>query len=482
MLQRIREGLTIALLALLPLHAFLVTVGTRVLMGPGHAPLAALAIWKEVLLGVILVFAFVEWMKDLRKNNKWQITNGKVDAIDMLIGGLFVLSLIVTAMTHANWGLYALGFKYDLLPLLAFVALRRVSWSDVFFARVFQSIFFVFLMIAVWGIASAFLPMSVFTFLGYSDLHSLYQPGAPLPPFHQIEAIGIRRIQSTFAGPNQLGMWLLLPLGIAAVQLCRERTFARLPALSWVEGLVCSLMSIVLLLTFSRAAWIAAFVIVAIAAYRLLPRRRFSRLAASTITIGIIAGAVALTVLPDVFLRATSTRAHIERPLQALSMMIDHPLGQGLGSAGPASNRVSDACIYLEEGADAAWAVGRDDLCVFVGATQAQPLGRECRCAFLPENWYLQIGVELGWLGMILYVSLIGCVLISLWRKWQITSAFAKASADKNGKWQSGALFLVVLGVSIAALVLHAWEDSAVAYSLWVLGAAALSPTTYKRI
>ena len=65
-MQRLRELLTIVLLGLLPLHAFFVTVGTNVLAGPGHAPLTVLALWKEAVLGVILLIALIEWLKKPR--------------------------------------------------------------------------------------------------------------------------------------------------------------------------------------------------------------------------------------------------------------------------------------------------------------------------------------------------------------------------------------------------------------------------------
>ena len=60
MLSIFRERLTIALIALLPLHALLVTVLTKVIAGAGHAPLPVLALWKEALLGIILLIALWE--------------------------------------------------------------------------------------------------------------------------------------------------------------------------------------------------------------------------------------------------------------------------------------------------------------------------------------------------------------------------------------------------------------------------------------
>jgi O-antigen ligase len=174
---------------------------------------------------------------------------------------------------------------------------------------------------------------------------------------------------------------------------------------------------------------------------------------------------LAIAKSPDLLLRATSTRGHWDRPLEAIQTIIQHPLGLGLGSAGPASNRVSDACVFLEAESDASWARDRGELCVFVGGTQMQPLNRTCRCPLLPENWYLQIGVELGVLGFLLYLTL----TIMIFR--------ALLSIVRSGVHPSPLLhaaFLAFFGISIAALFLHAWEDSALAYSLWMLVGMAL--------
>jgi hypothetical protein len=145
----------------------------------------------------------------------------------------------------------------------------------------------------------------------------------------------------------------------------------------------------------------------------------------------------------------------------AMENIVRHPLGLGLGSAGPASNRTSDACVFLSADGDASWAEGHPELCVFLGETQVLPLDRVCTCPFLTENWYLQIGVEMGIAGFLLFFLLIICILLQLARKKNVLLHYST--------------FFAFLGVSIAALFLHAWEDSAVAYTLWILTAASLA-------
>ncbi|MBU2213476.1 hypothetical protein KJ996_02460, partial [Patescibacteria group bacterium] len=93
-----------------------------------------------------------------------------------------------------------------------------------------------------------------------------------------------------------------------------------------------------------------------------------------------------------------------------------------------------------------------------------QPVGRVCKCPLLPENWYLQIGVELGLIGFAMFVTVIMFVLRAL------------RIRDDNKE-----IFLIFLGISIAALFLHAWEDSAVAYTVWVMIAAAVGWESWKK-
>ena len=58
-MQRVREYLTLVLIGLLPFHAFLVTVFTKIIKGNGNAPLTLLALWKEMLIVIILLFLLV---------------------------------------------------------------------------------------------------------------------------------------------------------------------------------------------------------------------------------------------------------------------------------------------------------------------------------------------------------------------------------------------------------------------------------------
>lgn len=462
-MQRFREFLALVLLALLPFHAFLVTVFTRVLSGPAHAPLPQLALWKEGLLGMIVLLAFLEAVQVWWRRARHNVLEARVqpDWIDGLIVTLVLLSIPVSQAADVSFPSYALGFRYDFLASVAFLVLRRVQWSDAFLSRAMTLLLGVGGIVAGYGLVTLVLPPEFFTAMGYSDLHSLYLPNRPIAAFQQIGDSFLRRIQGPMSGPNQLGLWLLIPWSILCVRLLSRPTKER--------AALGVLIALALFLTFSRAAWIAAFVVLLVALWQLLPWRQAARWT-GTLTIAGVLAALMLTIsVPSVIVRVASSRGHIENPLKAIHAMIEHPAGRGLGSAGPASNRTSDACVLLREGDDPSWAQAHPDLCVFVGDVQVQPIDRACDCPFLPENWYLQMGVELGWAGFVLYVALSVLLLVRLRRaaSFELRAASERRSANF-------AVLLAFIGVSIAALFLHAWEDAAIAYGLWMLSAICL--------
>lgn len=435
-MRTLRETLALILLALLPFHALGVTVLTRVVAGPNNAPMGSLALWKEALLAAVLLLVLVEIIRsgDLKKALK-------PDRFDACVLVLALCLLVATLLNGVGFGQAAYGVRYDLVPLAAFVLLRRVSWSEVFLARLPFVLGGAVLAAVVYGLLTLAMPAAFFTALGYSDLHSLYVPSGPVAPFQQIGGTALRRMQGAMSGPNQLGIWLAALLPVVLALGGRWRRF------------VAPLALLGIVLTFSRAAWIAAAAIMLVSFW---PRLRKLSVAAVTILcVGVLALSVAVLVLfPSVILRIESSADHLRNPIEALGIMVREPLGRGLGSAGPAHNRVSDACVFLEAGSDVSWAAPHADLCVFVGDVQVQPVGKECSCPLLPENWYLQLGVEGGWIAMLAFMAL---VVLLIRRLWPTPPAMS------------------LMAVAIAGLFLHAWEDAAVAYAVWILAAITLT-------
>jgi len=478
-LRKLRHHFLLILFVLLPLHALFVTVGTRLIEGYGHAPMPLLAIWKEVLIAFIFLVGIVElamadWKSVLImiKGGRWKF---RLDAPTWCILGLLAVAIILFINgAPSSLTQFVFGFKYDFIPLIFFLLLAWLPWDQDFLEkRMYPAVFIIGGIVAAYGILTFFLPQGFFTTLGYSDAHSIYAPGSSLSAFQHISNTGIRRIQSTFSGPNQFGLWLLIPWSVGlCVMLSEGALYRPSSSPSLRSGFAQDdtarrrrnipfllLIAFALLLTFSRSAWIAAFVITVIAISVNIHGKRRMHILMTLFSIVILAIITLMATMPSLIERSISNRHHIERVREGIVTMIQNPLGFGLGSAGPASNRVSDTCLYFDEGADTSWAKDRSDLCLFIGRTQVQPTidQKECHCPLLPENWYIQIGLELGILGFALFLALCFIILKRL-------SIINVSPA-----------FLAFLGISIASLFLHAWEDSAVAYTVWGLVGVLLS-------
>lgn len=452
----LRERLTLALILLVPFHALVVTVATMLLLGPNHAPLSLLAAWKEALLFIILCLAVLEIVRERR------LREMSLDAMDLCILGLFLTAIIVqyvVAPAPILRVLYAI--KYDGVMLAAFIILRRVAWSASFVRIALYSLLAVAGVLSLYGIIALILPERFFLWLGYSAMHSLYEPDRPLAAFQLIHESVLRRAQSTMSGPNQFGLWLLIPLGIMLASLGRSPRF--LPRLAQIA--LGTLVLVALFVTYSRTAWVSAGVMCIVAALSSFSRRIIVRWMPIVAGVAACCIALAIVIAPSVLLRVSSSRGHLTLPLMALRSMIEHPFGQGLGSIGPASNAVSETCVMLRENDDPSWAALHPDLCVFTGTTQVQPVSRICRCPRLAEHWYLQIGVELGMAGFLLFVSL---TILILWKLKRLSGSPSPHTLHR-------AVFLLFLGLSLACVLLHAWEDSAVAYTAWILLAVAMS-------
>ncbi|MBP7114425.1 MAG: hypothetical protein KBA40_03155 [Candidatus Peribacteraceae bacterium] len=476
MLQRLRESLSLILIAVLPMHAMLVTVLTHALQGQNHAPLAILTLWKEVLLAVIMTIAMIEIIRTkepVEQKSVWSL-----DLLDwcIVLGVALGAAVSLSSGAGSSFSLdlsaadkrFLLGFKYDFLPLVAFFLLRRVSWSRNFLFAAARTIVMVAAVAAIYGIVTLFVPLSFFTSIGYSDLHSLYQPTTAIASFQYLEASDIRRIQSFMSGPNQFGLWLLLPFSASLLLLIKSiREHRRFDAAVYtVLGI---LFMVALALTYSRSAWIGAAVIVGAVILLVMRHTIESVLHRSLVLtgIGILAGfliVIGITMYPQILVRAQSLQGHLEKPLQALQTMRTHPFGLGLGTAGPASNRLSDTCVFLELGADYTWTKSHPNLCVFLGGVRKLPAGKACECPLLTENWYLQWGVEMGYAGLILSLMIVG-VALAYGIRFPLTDVRLIPA-------------LALLGVAVGGMFLHSFEDGAVAYTIWLLlSACALGHT-----
>ena len=121
--------------------------------------------------------------------------------------------------------------------------------------------------------------------------------------------------------------------------------------------------------------------------------------------------------------KATSDQGHIAGLRMGTHDLAHQPFGRGPGSAGPAS-------VYNKD----------------------RPR--------IAENYFLQIGQETGWVGLILFMLINIGVGYILWLKRQDPLALT--------------LFASLIGLTFINLLSHAWSDDAIAYIWWGLAGIAM--------
>jgi putative inorganic carbon (HCO3(-)) transporter len=236
------------------------------------------------------------------------------------------------------------------------------------------------------------------------------------------------RAQSTLRGANPLGAYLVLVIAILAALFLKSKAM-RTKAIYGSSGL---LTLIALYLTYSRGAWIGAALVLGACLLAVIKTKR----TAEFVMLGVLLLAVVASVVTLSFrhnahfenvifhssphtVATTSDQNHSSALRAGIHDVIHDPLGRGPGTAGPAS-------VYNYD-----------------------------RPARDPENYFVQIGQELGWLGLVLFI-LINVVLAQvLWQARREPLALA--------------LFASLIGISFVGLVSEVWTDDTLCYVWWGL-------------
>ncbi len=275
-------------------------------------------------------------------------------------------------------------------------------------------------LVVVFGIAQRLLLPSDFL------RHFGYGPDTISPVATVDQKLAYQRIQSTLRGANPLGAYLIIPILTALAFVRRHMVL--------VGFIVLALLT--LFFTYSRSAWIGLAVAGAVFLWRQVNSEQRHGLIVMG-GIGLVLAVSGIWLLRDnnfvqntVFHSDETSQSSVSSNEQRLSSLkaasreiIQQPLGAGPGTAGPASFR------------------------------NDQP-------ARIAENYYLQIGQEVGIVGMALFVAITVLVGKQLLR-------------SKNALAQ--VLFASLVGITVINLISHAWTDDALSIIWWGLAGAAMT-------
>ncbi len=400
----IQWGLAV-IVAIMPFHAFLVTwIGSSL----GHRSL--IQGWKEALLVILGLLAIILLWRASAKRRR--LNQSVVYWVLASIG----LGLLVTAIARPSFATAIFGLKTDDEFLVAFLLAILVA-TPTFLRRLTAITLGAGGTVVAFGLAQSYLlPANFLTHFGYG-------PKTILPYEHIQAGVDSLRLGATLGGPNQLGAYLAIILSLLLVLGWRRRNW-------WLLAAIIP-TAIVLIHTYSRAAWAGAGIALVAAGFGLVPTTR-RKLAGGIIGLFALLGAAASswfishTALGRHYFLHTGTNSdllHLNSLRTGWHELLGGPLGHGLGTAGPAVFHTGTGQII--------------------------------------ENYFLQIGYEAGIAGLVLFVAISVAVGRELWRE-------AKSEPI------SLALLAALIGISVNCLVLPAWTDSTTALVFWILAGAAI--------
>jgi hypothetical protein len=247
--------------------------------------------------------------------------------------------------------------------------------------------------------------------------------------YSEIGSLRVVRAGSIFVNPLTAGFFLVVPFAVAVER--RLRSGIR----SGGSTLFLVLIGAGLVLTQTRAALVAALVVVFLAIRPAAGRSTSKRLQFTFIFVAALIIAVPLTAATglDARVATTSTSAdesgtnHVRSFWDGVHSISQAPLGHGLGTSAGTGQRFNDAQSTVT------------------------------------ENGYLQVGVETGVLAMVIFCWL----TIEMIRR---LNRAARTVPDPGVSAIRGA----AIGLAVGALFLHAWNEFAVAWMLWGLAGACI--------
>lgn len=411
----------LAILGLLPLHAFLSTWA-----GSSFGHIDAWRIWKEVV--IVLTIPAVGYIVARDKMLRLVLLHQWLFRLMYAYIALYIGSGIM-ALLQGNVNAAALTYAlFANLRFLGFFMLVLIvaRYSTVLQRYVVRVVVGVSAFVAAFGLAQKMvLPYDFLKHFGYSQ--------KTIPAYQTVDnKLSYIRIQSTLRGSNPLGAYLVLILSMISVYIRALHGKQRL-----VLGLLGSVALISLFFSYSRSAYVGVAVALALIAVIVSRGRWRNILVIAAVGLLILGGGGVYvfrhnkTVENTLFhtdstsTSATSSNAGRASAIkQALSDVVHEPVGRGPGTAGPESTR------------------------------NRYP-------ARIAENYYLQIGQEVGWLGMVLFILIIMLVGYELWQVRQSPLGLA--------------LFVSLVALTLINMASHAWSDDTLGLLWWGLAGVVLA-------
>lgn len=421
-LARYLSYVVAAIIILLPFHALFTTWAGATW---GHIDL--FRIWKELLAVPIGLLAFWLAKRDKRLTH-WLHNDVLVYLIALYIVTELVLGVSALINGTVNYSALIYSWLINSRYLVFFVICLIVATKDRWLLKHWKRLVMIpaivvllFATLQLWV-----LPTNFLTHFGYGP--------KTIPAVHTVDQKPeYIRIQSTLRGPNPLGAYLVLVITLFVTLIYSRRVRSiRVP-------LLLAISVVVILFTYSRSAWLGAVFAIGVLSYWALhnhPARRWV-LSGALLSFVLLIGAVAVFRNNDLVQNTlfhtdeTSRSAESSNAARASALesgavsLLHEPFGRGPGTAGPASFR------------------------------NKKP-------ARIAENYFIQIGQELGLIGLTLLIAIYLVVARRLWLQGE--SLLPRV------------LLASLVGITLINMLSHAWTDDTLSLIWWGLAGIALSP------
>ncbi len=413
-LRKLPLWLTVGLLVYMPFHIFLSQSLSLVTGGLNQWKIA-----KDILLlaGLVLTAVLLLVTGRYKKDKQY----GTFLLLAFFYGLMHLITWRINANIDTSGALLATAYNSRLagFALLAWGSII-IYPGKINIKKIFVLVVAVSTVVSVIGILQLLLPKDILTHFGYSLDRGVR------PNFFIDDKPDLPRIFSTLRDPNSLGAYLILPITLLSV------AWAKLPKQrSLIAGLL--LFNFwALFLTFSRSAWAGTILSICLAfgliykdSLKTIVKKywRFGLVAIVAISIFIYAMRDQYAVQNIVFhsdentQMADSNNLHVRYAKEGVEGIMEKPLGHGPGTAGLVSIHSKKEVV-------------------------------------LTENYFIQIGYEVGLIGLGIFIWIIAFILIRLYSIKTILSAIQ---------------FSAFFGISLCALLLLTWSNEAVAATWWLL-------------
>ncbi len=426
--RRINRLIVVVVVAIFVLLPF--TTPITVFLGSKLNHLSLFKVWKEiamVLVGMLVLFSGLLGRLRGIRDNLFRILLWLMAAYGAWTVALGLLDLLV--WHNINWEAFIYALIVNLRFLFFFLLCWLVTQDSRFLATNWKKLLlWPAMAVVAFGLLQHYvLPNDVLKHIGYGpDTITAYQTVDQKPDYV--------RLQSTLRGPNPLGAYLVVIVAALLVGFRKRR---------WQQAVALAATLVVMFYSYSRSAWAGLAVAVVALAYISITapvvRRRIAIAGAAVVLLfgaGIYLGRHNSVVENTVFHTDSTSRspessnAGRARALQVGLHDVTHePFGRGPGSAGPASLRND-------------------------------------RPERIAENYYLQIGQEVGWLGLGLFAAINVVVALLLWERRQ--NPLARV------------LLASFVGLFVVNLVSHGWTDDTLSLLWWGMAGLALAITLPK--